>query len=257
MTTHLAHLHTVLTLLREHRLFAQPSKYTFGQANIEYLGHIISARGVTADPSKIEAMLSWLKPNNLKSLRGFLDAFDWTDESSEAFAKLKSAMSSTPVLALPNFQLPFTIETDASSRGYGLSVYEEELLAIILAITKWKHYLMASRFLIKIDQQSLKHLLEQKVTTYVQQKAVSKLLGLDYIIQYKQGKENVVADALFRVQHDTTQFMAIFTVQPSWMQEIIGSYFQDKELQHVIAGIVVKPAEFPQYSYKESILRYK
>ncbi|GAA0158343.1 hypothetical protein LIER_15398 [Lithospermum erythrorhizon] len=51
---------------------------------------------------------------------------------------------------------------------------------VILAITKWKYYLMHGRFIIRTDQQSFKHLLEQKVTTYLQQKAVAKLLGLDY-----------------------------------------------------------------------------
>ncbi|GAA0164061.1 hypothetical protein LIER_39711 [Lithospermum erythrorhizon] len=145
METYLKHLHNVLNLLREHKLFAKPSKCAFGQSHIEYLGHIISARGVQADPSKIEAMLSWVKPNNLKTLRGFLgltgyyrkfvknygvlakpltnmlknDAFSWTTEAMQAFETLKTAMSTTPVLALPNFVLPFIIETHASSRGYG------------------------------------------------------------------------------------------------------------------------------------------
>ncbi|GAA0158056.1 hypothetical protein LIER_15178 [Lithospermum erythrorhizon] len=72
METHLAHLYQVLTLLKEHKLFAKPSKCAFGQSHIEYHGHIISARGVQADPSKIEAMISWSKSNNLKSLRVFL-----------------------------------------------------------------------------------------------------------------------------------------------------------------------------------------
>ncbi|GAA0168269.1 hypothetical protein LIER_40530 [Lithospermum erythrorhizon] len=72
-------------------------------------------------------------------------------------------------------------------------------LSEILAINKWKHYLISRRFIIRTDQKSLKQLLEQKVTTYLQQKAMAKLLGFDYIIQYKQGKENLVADALSRI----------------------------------------------------------
>jgi len=44
----------------------------FGQNQLEYLGHIISAEGVQANPSKIESMVNWPRPKNLKSLRGFL-----------------------------------------------------------------------------------------------------------------------------------------------------------------------------------------
>ncbi|GAA0185330.1 hypothetical protein LIER_32618 [Lithospermum erythrorhizon] len=215
MESHITHLHKILTLLRKNRLFAKPSKCAFGQSYIEYLGHI-------ADPCYYRKFVQnygvIAKPltNLLKK-----DSFQWNDDATEAFTTLKNAMASTPVLALPNFNMPFVIETDASSKGYGvvlmqeqkplayiskvwgplqlgLSVYENELLAIVLAITKWKHYLLSGRFIIKTDQQSLKHLLEQKVTTYLQQKAVSKLLGLDYLIQYKQGRDNVVVDALSR-----------------------------------------------------------
>ncbi|GAA0164062.1 hypothetical protein LIER_39712 [Lithospermum erythrorhizon] len=130
-------------------------------------------------------------------------------------------------------------------------------MAIILAITKWKHYLLGSRFIIKTDQKALKHLLEQKITTYLQQKVVTKLLGLDYIIQYKQGKENVVADALSRAQLEPDQLMSISTVQPSWMHDVTGSYLQDKDLQHIVAGIVINPADFPMHEYRKGILRYK
>ncbi|GAA0148587.1 hypothetical protein LIER_07986 [Lithospermum erythrorhizon] len=234
MESHFTHLHKVLTLLREHRLFAKPAKCAFGQSHIEYLGHIISSREVQADPSKIEAMISWNRPNSLKSLGGFLgltgyymkfiknygviakpltnllkkDAFIWSDEAIKSFEALKNAMAS-------------------------------------------------NMFVIKTDQQSLKHLLEQKVTTYLQQKSVSKLLGLDYVIQYKQGKDNVVADALSRSSNAARHLMAISVVQSAWMHDIACSYLQDRHLQHILAGIIVKPESFPLYDEKEDILRYK
>ncbi|GAA0139024.1 hypothetical protein LIER_00655 [Lithospermum erythrorhizon] len=138
----------------------------------------------------------------------------------------------------------------------GLSVYEKELLAIVLAITKWKHYLTSGSFIIRTDQQSLKHLLEQKVTTNLQQKAVSKLLGLDYCIQYKQGKENLVVDALSRRGHENAQVFIISTVQPVWMQEIQGTYLANRTIQHILAGIIIKPQDYPHYEYKEGLLRY-
>ena len=62
----------VLQVMRENTLFAKKSKCVFGTEQIEYLGHVISAKGVSTDPSKISAMKEWPTPSNLKQLRGFL-----------------------------------------------------------------------------------------------------------------------------------------------------------------------------------------
>lgn len=58
---------------------------------------------------------------------------------------------------------------------------------------------MGSHFIVRTDQKSLKWLLQQKISTPFQQVWLSKLMGFDYEIQYKAGKENNVADALSRV----------------------------------------------------------
>ena len=68
---------------------------------------------------------------------------------------------------------------------------------------------MGRPFIIKTDQKSLKPLLERKLTTPFQQPWLSKFVGFDYIIQYKSGSENVVADALSRVSSATLLLMAI------------------------------------------------
>lgn len=62
----------VLELLKQHQLYAKGNKCSFGQSSTEYLDHIISAEGVSTDPSKIVAMHEWPKPANVKHLRGFL-----------------------------------------------------------------------------------------------------------------------------------------------------------------------------------------
>jgi RNase H-like domain found in reverse transcriptase len=92
------------------------------------------------------------------------NSFKWDEESQSAFEKLKLAMSTTPVLALPNFSKPFVLETDASDKGIGavlmqdrkpiaylskslgiknqlLSTYEKEFMALLIAVQKWRHYL--------------------------------------------------------------------------------------------------------------------
>ena len=79
-----------------------------------------------------------------------------------------------------------------------LSPYEKELLALVTAMRKWRPYLFGKPFVIKTDHQSLKYLLEQRISTLMQQRWITKLLGYSFIIDYKKGKENVVADALSR-----------------------------------------------------------
>uniref|UniRef100_A0A2N9H581 Reverse transcriptase/retrotransposon-derived protein RNase H-like domain-containing protein n=1 Tax=Fagus sylvatica TaxID=28930 RepID=A0A2N9H581_FAGSY len=149
------------------------------------------------------------------------DAFLWSDKAEKDFEELKAAVSQPPVLALPDFSQTFVIECDASGFGMGfvlmqggrpmayysqafkgknlfLSTYEKELLALVFSVKKWKPYLFATIFTIKTDQQSLKHILEQRVGTPMQQKWISKLLRYHFVVEYKQDKENKEADALSR-----------------------------------------------------------
>lgn len=86
-----------------------------------------------------------------------------------------------------------------SSKHQDLSTYEKELLAIVLATQKWYTYLQGHRFIIRTDHQSLKYLLEQRLSTLLQQKWLAKLMGLDYEITYNKGSDNKVADALSRL----------------------------------------------------------
>jgi hypothetical protein len=102
--------------------------------------------------------------------------------------QLKEALGKAPVLAIPDFQKQFVLETDASDIGFGavlmqeghpiaylskpmcaknqaLSTYEKECMAIIMAVEKWRAYLQNQEFIIKTDHKSLVHLADQRVTT--------------------------------------------------------------------------------------------
>ncbi|RVX03732.1 Transposon Ty3-I Gag-Pol polyprotein [Vitis vinifera] len=105
--------HQTFEILRQHRFFVKTSKCAFGQQELEYLGHIIIRKGVKVDENKIAAMLRPLT-NLLKK-----GQFGWHGEAETAFLALKQAMTTTLILAMPNFNDVFTIETDASGEGIG------------------------------------------------------------------------------------------------------------------------------------------
>lgn len=148
---HLGHVKQVLQILEDNQLYAKRSKCEFGKGEVEYLGHIISGEGVKVDPKKIEAILSWPTPKNVKGLRGFLgltgyyrkfvkgyhqiaapltnllkkETFGWNEPANQAFEYLKRAMTSTPVLATLDFSKTFVIECDASGTGIGAVLMQE------------------------------------------------------------------------------------------------------------------------------------
>jgi hypothetical protein len=132
--------------------------------------------------------------------------FVWTEAHEAAFQVLKEALTSAPVLALPDYTSPFVVETDAcdvgigavlSQKGHplafvsralgpknrGLSVYEKEYMAILLAVQQWRSYLQVGEFVIKTDHKSLVHLTDQRLHTEWQRRALTKLMGLQYTVQ--------------------------------------------------------------------------
>nr|GFB66061.1 hypothetical protein [Tanacetum cinerariifolium] len=149
---HLEHLRRVLEVMKEHSLLAKLSKCHFGVHKVEYLGHFITIEGVVTGPSKIQAMVDWPVLLVVKQLR-----------------ELKQAMTQASVLALPNFQKTFVVDTDASGLRIGailqqegqpiaylsktlspkhqsLSTYEKEFFAVLLALEKQRGYLLDRHF---------------------------------------------------------------------------------------------------------------
>jgi hypothetical protein len=276
----------------------------FAKKELTYLGHVISSEGVVTDPAKTAAMLAWPRPQNITELRGFLGltgyyrkfmcgygvlarpltqllqkqhGFKWNDEAQAAFEALNKAMTTTPVLALPRFDLPFVVETDACDNGMGavlmqqgkpiayiskalgernrnLYIYDKEFLALILAVEKWRPYLQRSPFVIKIDHKSLTFLGEQQLQSELQRKAMARLMGHQFQIVYKKGVENRVADALSRVGA-MMELAVISEVQPVWIQEILNSYETDVEAQELITQLLVHSPNEQGFSLQQGIVR--
>ena len=197
------------------------------------------------------------------------DFFLWTSEASHAFELLKDAMSNPPMLALPDFTKPFIVECDASGLGVGVvlmqnhrpiaihsqalkgknlahSTYEKELLALAVAVKKWRPYLLGRPFVIKTNHQSLKYLLEHKIGTPTQQKWITKLFAYAFIVEYKHGKENLVADALSKrvdsldVNSDLDGVGTLCIISfpnPTWLDDLKSSYVTDPAVQKLIQAI--------------------
>ena len=166
------------------------------------------------DPAKVEAVEAWPRPTTARALRGFLgltgyyrkfitgyggvaaplttllkrEAFSWTSAAEEAFLALKRALTSAPLLQLPDFDKLFIVDCDASGAGFGavlhqgdgavalfsrvvaphhakLPAYERELIGLVKAVRHWRPYLWGRAFTVRTDHWSLKFILDQRLMT--------------------------------------------------------------------------------------------
>ncbi|GJR47390.1 transposon Tf2-12 polyprotein [Tanacetum coccineum] len=125
LSNNVQHLTMLLETMRQNKLFAKQSKCVFGTSHVEYLGHVISAQGVATDPSNIIAIQNWLAPI-LKN-----NSYKWSDEAQTSFLASKAAMNMKVVLALPDFTIPFEVETDALGIGIGAVLQQKATLLLI------------------------------------------------------------------------------------------------------------------------------
>jgi len=216
MQEHIHHLTLIIQLLVTHKFFVKESKCVFATSRVSYLGHLLEDGTVAPDPDKIKVIILLPKPTSFTTLCAFLgttgfyqkfirgyatlaspltellksSTFTQNTNVEEAFTKLKNILTTAPVLSLPNFAIPFVVETDASNIAIGVVLSQEghqiaffnkklcpkiqastvcvkEMLAITKAIKKWRHYLIGTHFTVITDQQSLKGLLTNASHTLV------------------------------------------------------------------------------------------
>ncbi|KAH0819461.1 hypothetical protein GEV33_003330 [Tenebrio molitor] len=167
-------------------------KCEFLKDELRYLGHIVDSRGVRTDPSKIECMLNYPRPTSVKELRRFVgliswyrkfvrnfstivypltrltrknQRFCWSPEADQAFLDIKNCLVTAPILASPDFSLPFVLQYGEKVIAYAsralspleckYSATELECLAVLYVIAKFRPYLEGIKFTVVTDHSSL------------------------------------------------------------------------------------------------------
>ena len=309
---HLQSLDLVFGKLQEHGLKLKPEKCELFKSEVKYLGHILSKEGLKTDPDKTVAVKDWSRPHTLQELRRFLGFSSyyrrfvsdfakiaaplhnlvglvakqnkgkkasisklWSESHEEAFLTLKEKLTTTPVLAYPDFSSSFILETDASSQGFGailsqvqngkqrviayasrglrdserkiddFSSMKLELMAMVWAIgDKFRDYLQISPFVVITDNNPLSYFMSKAKLTATEQRWAATLARFNFTIQYRSGKQNKGADALSRQERRSWDDSCS---QPSeLLAQVVDTSLLPKELQDSIieeSDITVSPVK--------------
>ena len=282
---HEAHLRKVLQLLSDHSLYAKRSKCAFFKKEIDFLGHRISGAGLHTAPAKVTAVSEWPPCNSVRHVRAFLglgnyyrkfipdfagmtkpltdllqtDApWQWEELEQSAFDSLKRALTSAPVLALPDTSKGFIVTTDASKYAIGAVLSQEtpagirpvayeskklagpelnwptqdkEAFAIVHAIKVWEHYLKPGFTTVYTDHAALQHLLTQPMQNERQVRWNDYLANFHLDIRYKPGATNAAADAMSRRSdgETATALLAVSEIDPDhrFLELVKAGYSQD------------------------------
>ncbi|POM73160.1 Retrovirus Polyprotein [Phytophthora palmivora] len=252
---HLEALDRVLTRLEEKHYFVKLSKCVFCVDEIPCLGDYVGRNGARIDPAKVKILRDWPLPRTRNELQSFLEILqrfcndfasdaaplfdllkgkgkqklEWSSQLQNHFSCLKAKISSTPVLAIPNFDRPFHLRMDASDfavgrvifqeEGEGIetierpvafggrkyksaeknySIREKELLAILFGLRLWCVYLLDKPCIVETDHRSLETLFSQKTISRPVARWYDELC--EYLIKFRYipGKDNEVADGISR-----------------------------------------------------------
>ena len=261
---HLERLEMVFNRLRECNLKLAPKKCAFMQKEVKYVGYIVSEDGVAVDPEKIAKVRNWPTPTNPEEVRQFVgfagfyrkyvenfskivkplyevmpaqnkksckktkspENFVWGQEQETAFKELKERLTTAPILAYPDYTIPFEVITDACGSGLGAILCQNqngkqriisfasrslnkseknypthklEFLALKWAVTdKFTDYLLGHKFTVITDNNPLTYVLSSAKLDAAGHRWVQALSLYDFEIEYKPGKMNK-ADALSRL----------------------------------------------------------
>nr|GEZ57480.1 putative reverse transcriptase domain-containing protein [Tanacetum cinerariifolium] len=150
---HEEHLKLILELLKKEELYVKFSKCKFWISKVEFLRHVIYSKGIHVDPTKIESIKDWASPKSPTEIRQFLGLadyykriiegfskitnsmtkmtqknvkFDWGEKEEAVFQLIKQKLCSAPILALPKGSEKFIVYCDASHKGLGVVLMQDE-----------------------------------------------------------------------------------------------------------------------------------
>ena len=253
---HLHHVRNVLDRLKSYGLTARPSKILAGFQSLEFLGHVVGSGVLRPDESKTEKILQVSTPTTKKqvcSLLGLLSFYrryipgfasvaapltdltkesgrscrsiHWTPDCASALQEIQDILSRKPVLLLPRLDLPFVLQTDASSTGLGAvllqefedslrpvcfasrklldrekrySTIERECLAIVWAVHKFVRFLWGVRFVLQTDHRPLTYLRTSNFKNSRIMRWALSLQEFSFEVLPVSGRANVFADLLSR-----------------------------------------------------------
>ena len=250
---HINNLRMVFDCLLKAGLRLKPGKCKLVRKQVEYLGYVVSSTGISADREKVLAVQGFPRPTELRALRAFLgltsyyrrfipcyssiaqplynltrkDApYQWTEACENAFVRLKDCLTQAPVLAYPQFDVDFFLETDASGTGLGAvlsqrqsdntvrpiafasrtlqphernyGISELEGLGVVWAVKHFRCYLYGHHCTVLTDHEALKSLLRTPHPSGKLARWGMALQELDLTIEYRPGSRNQKADALSR-----------------------------------------------------------
>lgn len=255
---HRVHLQQVLQRIRGAGLTINPHKCAVARREVEYLGYIIGFGRIRPQLGKLEAIHAFPVPTTKRKLRGFLglvgwyrkfvphfadravvlndltkasapNKVRWTEECERAFRDLKDAICTQSVLHSPDFEKPFTLQTDASGVGLGAvllqevegerrpvvflsrklldretrySTVEKECLAMKWAIDTLRYYLLGRHFILETDHRALQWLHRMRDANMRIAGWYLSLQPYNFTVCYRSGKSNVVADCLSRMSEE-------------------------------------------------------
>jgi transposase InsO family protein len=295
---HLEHLRKVFEVIRKNQLYIQPEKCEFLAERVEFLGHFISADGIEMDPKKVQTIVDWPPLRNRQEVMSFLGlanyyrrfvpafsaiakpisdllskktTWQWGQSQEDAFQKLKTAITTAPVLRLPEPELRFTVTTDASDTAVGAVLTQQfsntkfdhpiayhsrklkpaeinyptwakELLAIVDALRTWRPYLDGQKFTIVTDHQALIHFNNQPKISRHQARWLELMQEFDYDLVYKSGTTNRVADPLSRRPYELNLVVEI-KLKDDIKTKFQQGYKSDKELSPLFTALQEKEKE--------------
>eukprot|EP00731_Ephydatia_muelleri_P025294 Em0017g377a len=301
---HLTRLEEVLERLQAAGMKLKPKKCRLLRRKVNYLGYIVSSGGVQTDPLKVECILSWPSPTTQKELRQFLGLasyyrrfvkgfasiaaplnhllekgkpWEWTKVCEHAFSSLKKMLTTSPILAYPDFEIEFTVDCDASGDGLGAVLSQcigggenvisyasrsltkpekkycatrKEMLALVWAVGQFRPYLLGRPFTVRTDHSALQWLYSFKEPEGQVARWLESLAEYEFTVQHRPGKKHTNADALSRVPCQDAPAVNANSIPldrtDSWLSQL--SKREIRELQSRDEGIeqVIEWVEHPK-----------